>query len=143
MFESKTIDEMEIGDKASSVITLKAEHIDSFAQATGDFNPIHIDEDYASKSIFEKRVVHGVLMTGIISGILGTKLPGLGTIAREMDAKFSRPVFIGDTVTAEVELVQKKEKYNICVFNYKVTNQDSKLVVRGRAVVLPKKESSA
>ncbi|NLB34961.1 MAG: MaoC family dehydratase, partial [Elusimicrobia bacterium] len=95
MFESKTIDEMEIGDKASSVITLKAEHIDSFAQATGDFNPIHIDEDYASKSIFEKRVVHGVLMTGIISGILGTKLPGLGTIAREMDAKFSRPVFIG------------------------------------------------
>jgi len=143
MFESRSINEMEIGDKASRRVTLEAKHIESFAEATGDFNPIHVDEDYASKSVFQKRVAHGVLLTGIVSGILGTKLPGLGTVAREMDAKFSRPAFIGDTLTAEVELVQKKEKYNVCVFNYRVTNQDSKVVVRGRAVVLPRKDSSA
>lgn len=140
MFESKSINEIKIGDKASATVEITAERIEAFADATGDFNPIHMDEEYASNSVFKKRVAHGVLLTGIVSGILGTKLPGLGTVAREMDAKFSRPAFIGDTVTAEIELVEKKEKYNICVFKYKVTNQESKVIVKGRAVVLPRKE---
>lgn len=140
MFQSKTINELKIGDKESVTLTLTEENIDAFAKATGDYNPIHMDVEYANKSVFGRRVSHGVLLTGIVSGILGTKLPGLGTIAREMNAKFSGPAYIGDTLTATVELVEKKEKINMCIFSYRIVNQDNRQVVKGKAVVLPKKE---
>ncbi len=140
MHESKTMNEMKVGDFKEEKIALNEEHVESFARATRDFNPIHVDDDYAKESQFGKRVVHGVLLTGIVSGMLGTQLPGLGTVAREMTAKFSRPVFIGETVTARIELVEKKEKYNICVFNYRIVNQEGKRAVKGRAVVLPRME---
>ncbi len=138
MSGGKSINEINIGDRESVTVTLNEDNVKAFAEATGDYNPIHMDEEHAKGSQFGRRVVHGVLLTGIVSGILGTKLPGLGTVAREMDAKFSRPAFIGDTVTATVELTEKKERFNICIFKYTVVNQDGKTVVRGRAVVLPK-----
>lgn len=138
--KGKTINELKIGDKESITLTINEENLEAFAKATGDYNPLHMDQAYAEKSQFGKRVVHGVLLTGIISGILGTRLPGLGTVAREMNAKFSRPTFIGDTVTAVIELVEKKDKLNMCIFQYKVTNQHDKTVVRGKAVVLPRTE---
>jgi len=138
MYQSKTIAELNIGDKEILTMTITEEHVEAFAKATGDYNPLHMDKKYAEESQFGKRVVHGVLLTGIISGMLGTKMPGLGTVAREMNAKFSRPAFIGDTITATVELVEKKERINMCVFNYNIVNQDNQTVVKGKAVVLPK-----
>ncbi|MFH1415518.1 MAG: MaoC family dehydratase [Elusimicrobiota bacterium] len=138
MFASKTIKELKIGDSESVSITITEEHINAFAKATDDYNPLHMDSAYAAGTPFGARVAHGVLLTGIVSGILGTKLPGLGTVAREMSAKFSNPAYIGDTVTATIELVEIKERINMCTFKYTVVNQDGKLVVKGKAVVLPK-----
>ncbi len=138
MFTSKSFDELAIGDRESMVVTINDEHIEAFAKATGDYNPLHMDQEYAEKSQFGKRVAHGVLLTGIVSGLLGTKFPGLGTVAREMNAKFSGPIFIGDTVTATAEVVEKNEKIKMCTLKYKVINQAGKTVVKGKAVVLPK-----
>lgn len=139
MFKSKTMKDMEVGEKETLTVTLTEEHVEAFARATGDYNPLHMEQEYAEKSQFGRRVAHGVLLTGIISGMLGTKLPGLGTVAREMTAKFSGPAFIGDTLTATVELTEKREKFNLCTLNYNIVNQDGKTVVRGKAVVLPSK----
>ncbi len=141
MHKSKTFEELTIGDIETHTVTIQDKHIKAFAEATGDFNPIHMDEEYASSSQFGRRIAHGVLLTGIVSGVLGTKFPGLGTVARQMDAKFSRPAFIGDTVTAEIKLQKKQEKIKMCEFSYKVSNQDGKVIVRGKAVVIPRSES--
>ena len=138
-FKSKTINDINIGDKESVTFTVREEHVDAFAKATGDYNPLHMDQAYAEKTPFGKRIAHGVLLTGIVSGLLGTKFPGLGTVAREMTSKFSRPVYLGDTVTATAELVEKNEKINMCTFKYEVTNQEGKLIVKGLAAVLPRK----
>lgn len=139
MFESKSINDLQIGDKETVTLTITEEHVEAFAKATGDFNPLHMDQEYAEQTPFGRRIVHGVLLNGIISGILGTKMPGLGTVAREMNAKFSRPAYIGDTITAVVELVEKKERINMCTFKYYVNNQEGKAIVKGVAVVLPKR----
>jgi 3-hydroxybutyryl-CoA dehydratase len=138
MHQSKTINELELGDRESMTLTIGAENIEAFAKSTGDFNPLHMDQEYAESTQFGKRIAHGILLTGIVSGLLGTKLPGLGTVAREMTSKFSKPVFIGDTVTATIELVEKNEKLNMCTFKYSVVNQEGKTAVKGKAVVLPK-----
>ncbi|MEA3506143.1 MAG: MaoC family dehydratase, partial [Elusimicrobiota bacterium] len=103
MYSSLTFSELNIGDREVLKVTVGEDKVDAFAAATGDYNPIHVDADYAAKSQFKRKIVHGVLLTGIISGMLGTKLPGLGTVAREMTAKFTRPAFVGEELTAEVE----------------------------------------
>jgi 3-hydroxybutyryl-CoA dehydratase len=138
MHNSLTFNELNIGDREVLKVTVGEDKVDAFASATGDYNPIHVDADYAAKSQFEKKIVHGVLLTGIISGMLGTKLPGLGTVAREMSAKFTRPAFVGDKLTAEVEVEKKIEKLNMVILSYRVLNSSGKVVVRGKAKVLPK-----
>jgi acyl dehydratase len=139
MNNSKTLDELNIGDSESITVTLTEEHVESFAKATGDYNPLHMDSSYAEKTLFGKRVVHGVLLTGIVSGLLGTKFPGLGTVARELTSKFSKPVFIGDTVTATAHVVEKNDKLNMCTLKYEVKTPQGKTAVKGKAVVLPKR----
>lgn len=139
-FESFTLSQLKIGDKKEMTFEIKDENVRSFAEATGDFNPIHVNDEYAAETPFGKRVAHGVLLTGIVSGLLGTRFPGLGTVAREMNAKFSGPVFIGDTVTVTAEVTEIKERMNMCSINYSVKNPEGKTVVKGTAVVLPKKE---
>ncbi|MGM0568556.1 MAG: MaoC family dehydratase [Elusimicrobiota bacterium] len=140
MLKSKSFNELKIGETESLTLTLSESRVNAFAEATGDHNPIHMDEDYAASTPFKKRVAHGVMLTGIVSGILGTGLPGLGTVARQMNAKFKNPAFIEDTVTASVTLKKKNERSQICEFSYKVTNQEGKILVRGSASVIPKRE---
>jgi len=137
MEKGKTLAEMNIGDKVEIDYTVEDEHIRLFAEATGDRNPIHVDDAYAAQSPFKKRVAHGVLLSGIVSGVLGTKLPGLGTIAREMYSKYMKPIFIGDTVRVVAEVTEKTEKLNLCKITFKVTNQDGAVVGRGYAIVIP------
>lgn len=139
MFKSKTIKEMQLGDRESISFTVTEENVSAFAKATGDYNPLHMEEEYACKTQFGRRIAHGVLMTGIVSGLLGTKFPGLGTVAREMTSKFSRPVYIGDTVEVTAELVDMNEKINTCTFKYYIKDKEGKVAVKGTAVVFPKK----
>ncbi|MBW1888436.1 MAG: MaoC family dehydratase [Deltaproteobacteria bacterium] len=137
MEQGKSIDELEVGDNASFSKTVTEADIILYAGITGDVNPLHIDEEYAKKSIFEGRVAHGGITMGLISAVLGDKLPGLGTIMLEMICKFKAPVRIGDTITARVEVTEKITEKNILKLKACCTNQDGTEVIMGEAVVMP------
>jgi len=140
MFQKgKTLAELALGDRIEYDYTITDEHIRMFAEATGDKNPIHIDDEYAAASPFGKRVAHGVLLSGIVSGVIGMKFPGLGTIAREMYSKYQKPVYPGDTIKVTAEVAERNEKLNLCKITFKVTNQKNELVGRGYALVIPPK----
>ncbi len=107
-----------------------------FSGATGDTNPYHFDEMYAARGMFKKRIAHGMLVTGYISTVLGTIFPGPGTIYLGQTLEFRGPVFIGDTITAVVEVLSIKETKPILTLRTDCINQDGKTVVAGQAVVL-------
>ncbi|MCP4600991.1 MAG: MaoC family dehydratase [Proteobacteria bacterium] len=134
----KSYSEIQIGDCAEFSKTITESDVYSYAGIVGDFNPMHIDAEAAKKGIFEARVAHGMLSAGLISTILGTKLPGPGTIFLGLELKFHAPVYFGDTLTAECEVTEKKDKNNILRLNAKVCNQDGKEVTTGIVTAMKK-----
>ncbi len=135
----RPFEEIFLGEKASFVKTIEAKDIDAFAQITGDDNPVHIDDEFAAKSLFKKRIAHGMLSASLISTVLGTKLPGANTIYLSQEAKFLAPVYIGDTLTAEVAVVEIREDKRILTLHTTVINQEGKTVVDGQARVMKAK----
>jgi acyl dehydratase len=133
----KTIDEINIGDTASFSKTIAETDVYLFAGIIGDLNPLHINEEYAKQTRFGRRVAHGALTSSLISTVLGTMLPGLGTVLLEVRQRFRRPVYIGDTITATAEAIEKHEDRNIVVFKCTWSNQDGVIVTEGRAKVMP------
>ena len=97
-------EDLEVGMTASFAKTITEADIVNFAGVTGDFNPVHVNEEYAMASRFHRRIAHGMLTAGLISTVLGTHLPGPGAIYVSQDLKFHAPVFPGDTVHAEVAI---------------------------------------
>lgn len=125
-----------IGEKEETSKTISEVDVYSFAGISGDFNPVHINKIEAEKSIFRERIAHGLLVGSLISNVIGMKLPGFGTIYMEQNFKFLKPVYIDDTVTASVEIVEIiNEKKNIIKLATRVTNQNGDLVIDGYAVV--------
>ena len=136
----KTIHEMKIGDTASMAKTVTEYDIYQFAGVTGDFNPIHINKEYASGTFFKGRIAHGMLSAGFISAVVGTKLPGTGCIYVSQTVNFRAPVRIGDTITTTAEVVELMVEKNRVRLKTTCTNQDGTLVVDGEALMLaPKK----
>ncbi|MEN6349991.1 MAG: MaoC family dehydratase [Syntrophomonas sp.] len=129
------IEEINIGDSASFSKTVTEYDIYSMAGITGDFNPAHINTMYASNTPFAKRIAHGVLAVSLISGVLSTKLPGPGMMIISQVCDFKRPVFVGDTITAAVEVVKKDEEQNRVWLDTSCTNQNGELVLEGKAVM--------
>ncbi|RMG78811.1 MAG: MaoC family dehydratase [Chloroflexi bacterium] len=127
---------VQVGDTASRTITVTDEQIRAFAQASGDHNPVHLDDDYAAQTPFGRRIAHGMLTASFISAILGNDLPGPGTIYLGQDLKFKAPVHIGDTITATVEVVKYREDRRIATLRTACTNQEGKVVLEGEAVVI-------
>lgn len=125
-----------IGDKASRTKTITDADIRAFAQASGDTNSIHLDEQAAAASPFKRRIAHGMLTASLISAVLGNDLPGTGTIYLGQEVKFKAPVFIDDTITAKVELIKYREDKRIATFRTTCTNQDGVVVVEGEAIVI-------
>ncbi len=123
----------QLGQKASFTKQITEQDVNDFARVTGDENPIHLDENYAKHSIFKRRVVHGILQAGLISAVLGMKLPGPGSIYREQTLTFRKPAFLGDTLTATVEIVEIKEKIGLLLLKSTVTNQDGIVLLEGMA----------
>jgi 3-hydroxybutyryl-CoA dehydratase len=121
--------DLKIGDKASMSKTVTEYDVYTFAGVTGDFNPIHVDTEFAKTTMFKERIAHGMLSAGFISAVIGTTLPGANSKA---------PVKIGDTVTATVEVIEKIEAKNRVILRTTVTNQDGILVVDGKATMLKK-----
>ena len=106
------IDELEIGQSASYERTGSEEDIVRFAEGSGDDNPVHLDEEFASKTVFKGRIAHGMLGAGFISTVVGTRLPGYGSIYVSQSLRFRAPVRIGDTIvtTATVKSIDKERK---------------------------------
>lgn len=132
-----TFDTLSIGDSATFTKTLSETDIYLFAGITGDLNPAHVDAVTAAQGMFKQRIAHGMLSASFISTVLAMKLPGPGTIYAGQNLQFRGPVFIGDTVTARVECIEKIEARKWAKFKTTVTNQDGKLVVDGEATVIP------
>ncbi len=135
--KGKSIDELKVGDSAQFSKTITEKDINDFAKVTGDFNPLHLDQGYAEKTIFKGRIAHGLLSVGLLSSILGNILPGHGTIYLSHEIKFLAPVRIGDTITAKVEVIEVVPEKNRAEFRTTCMNQDGKEVVDGIAWAMP------
>ena len=134
-----TIQEMKIGDSASTVKTIGESDVYLFAGITGDLNPAHTDEVSASQTPFGGRIAHGILSAGLISAVLGMRLPGPGTIYLGQELKFTKPVRIGDTVTATATVSEIVAEKNIVKLETVCTNQKGEVVIKGMATVMPPK----
>jgi len=130
--------DLKIGDKASMSKTVTEYDIYTFAGVTGDFNPLHIDAEYAKTTIFKERIAHGMLGAGFISAVIGTALPGANSIYMGQELKFLAPVKIGDTVTATVEVIELIEAKSRVILRTTVTNQNGVLVTDGKATMMKK-----
>jgi len=134
---SRTIDTLHAGDFAEFAKTISESDVYQFAGITGDLNPAHINEPYASGTFFKTRIVHGMLLGGLISAVIGMKLPGPGTIYVRQNLLFKAPVFLGDSVTARVEVkTVDNEKNRITVYTT-CTNQKGRTVLEGEAILSP------
>ncbi|GHS86441.1 dehydrogenase [Synergistales bacterium] len=135
-----TFDELSVGLSASLSRVITREDITRFAEVTGDRNPIHLDEEFArefriGKKPLGRNIAHGMLSAGMLSAVLGTQLPGPGGVYMSQTLSFKKPVFIGDTITAKVEIIDlNPEKHHIRASTVCV-NQDEVVVVDGEALL--------
>ena len=130
-----TFNDLKIGQTASIQKTYSAADVTAFAGISLDVNPIHMSDGYAKDTLFGKRIVHGILTSGLISAVLGNQLPGPGTIYLGQELKFMAPVYLGDDITATVEVVELRPDKRIVKLNTTCVNQDGKTVISGMATV--------
>lgn len=135
-----TYDEITIGQTASITKTLTDEDTKLFAAASGDVNPVHLDEEFAKTTMFKQRIAHGMWTGGLISAALAMELPGPGTIYLGQNLSFRAPVFLGDTITVTLEVTAKDDDKGWVTLACKAVNQDGKTVVKGEAQAIAPKE---
>lgn len=126
----------EIGQIATIEKKLDKQTVEAFASVSEDYNPIHLDEDFAKTTQFERPIVHGMLASSLISGLLASKVPGAGSIYLGQSLKFLRPIFVGETVTAKVEVTSVREDKPIAVISTQVLNANGEVAVDGEATVM-------
>jgi 3-hydroxybutyryl-CoA dehydratase len=133
---------VQVGARASRTKTITDADIRAFAAASGDTNSIHLDEEYAKTTRFGRRIAHGMLTASLISAVLGNDLPGLGTIYLSQTLAFKAPVYLGDTITATVEVTAFRSEKRITTLRTTCTNQEGTLVLEGEAVVIAPEETA-
>ncbi len=129
-------DELEVGMTAELARTITAADIDDFARVTGDHNPVHVDEEVARASRFGGRIAHGILTAGLVSAVLGTRLPGPGSIYLSQTLRFTRPVPVGATITATVEVIELDPERRRARLATTCTDQEGQTVLDGEALLL-------
>ena len=122
-----------VGQKATRSMTLTADHVKTYANLSGDYNPLHFDEDFTAKTKFRKLVVQGGLTTGLLHALVAMDMPGPGTVFLSQNWKFTSPVFIGDTITAEATVDSVHESKPVTQLNIKIIRQDGETVLEGEA----------
>lgn len=127
---------LQVGDTASLTKTITDEDIRAFADLTGDYNPVHLDDEFARTTRFGRRIAHGMLSAGLISSVLANKLPGRGTVYLSQTLSFVAPVYPGDTVTARVTVAKVRDDKPIVTLETVCFNQKQETVIKGEAVVL-------
>jgi 3-hydroxybutyryl-CoA dehydratase len=139
MITGKSIDQLQVGDAAEFAKTVSETDIYLYAGITGDFNPAHVNENYAKNTFFKTRIAHGMLTAGFISAIIANQLPGPGTIYLKQELSFLAPVHIGDTITARVEILELNTEKNRVRLKTTCSNQDGVTVLEGFGLVSPPK----
>lgn len=137
--KGKTVHEMKIGDSASFSKTITDSDVKMFAGITGDFNPVHINKEFAKETMFKDRIAHGMLVASLFSTVLGTQLPGEGAIYAGQELKFTKPVYLEDTITATVTVTELDVEKNRVVLETIATNQNGDVVIKGFARLMPTK----
>ncbi|MGB2693813.1 MAG: MaoC family dehydratase [Dehalococcoidia bacterium] len=128
---------VKVGDTAEITKTISEQDVVDFARVTGDDQPLHLDDSYAAKTRFKRRLAHGMLSAGLISAALGTRLaPQATVIYLSQSLRFQRPVFPGDTVTAKIEVTKLDAEKRIATCSTECVNQDGQSVLTGEATVL-------
>jgi len=122
------------GQKATRSMTLTETHVRRYAELSGDYNPIHFDKDFAAKTKFGKLVVQGGLTTGLLHALVATDLPGPGTVFLSQNWKFTNPVYIGDTITAEAVVLKVHDSKPVTHLEIKIRRQDGEVVLEGEAI---------
>jgi 3-hydroxybutyryl-CoA dehydratase len=137
--KGRTITQLQAGDRAEFTKTVTAHDVLLFAGVSGDHNPVHLDETYAQSTMFKTRIAHGMLVGSLFSTVLGTQLPGEGTIYLGQDLKFLRPVYLDDVITAVVTVSEVMPEKNRVRLETSAVNQHGETVVTGSALVMPPK----
>jgi 3-hydroxybutyryl-CoA dehydratase len=133
---------LEVGQKAEYSKTVEERHIQLFAEMSGDRNPVHLDQEFAAKTMFKDRIAHGMFSGALISAAVACELPGPGTIYLGQKMSFQKPVKIGDTLTVRLEILEKLPKFKVRIAT-NVFNQNGEMVVEGEAEILaPRKEQT-
>lgn len=126
---------VQVGDKATRQRTFTEADVHQFADLTGDHNPVHLDAEFAAGTQFKARIAHGMLVGSLFTGILGEELPGPGSIYMSQNLSFKAPVYLGQEVTATVEVTSIREGKGIVSLDTYVTDQEGKVLVKGDAVL--------
>lgn len=134
-YTKKDISEIHVGDVAKIVRTITENDVLEMARISGDYNPIHIDAEYAKQTMFGNRIAHGLFCCGMVSAVLGNELPGIGTIILSEEIKFLLPVYLDDTITAEVKVQSVDQEKRRIELELKCTNQSGKAVLKGTTLV--------
>ena len=124
---------LSVGQRATRSLTLTDEHVRLYAEITGDHNPLHFDPEFAAATKFGRLVVQGGLTTGVLHALVATDLPGPGTVFLSQNWKFTAPVYIGDTITAEVTVLSVHESKPVTQLAVRVWRQDGETVLEGEA----------
>ncbi len=124
-----------IGEKRTNVVKYSTEKVEAFAKLSGDANPIHLNEEFAKKSLFGNRIVHGILVASQISSLLANELPGPGSVYLNQELKFVNPVYHGDEIICIVEVIDLNEDKNIIILDTICKNNNNLLVIIGKAII--------
>lgn len=122
-----------VGQRATRSMTLTSQHVQAFAELTGDYNPLHFDEEFASHTRFGRLVVQGGLTTGLLHALVAMDMPGPGTVFLSQNWKFTAPVYIGDTISAEAEVLSVHASKPVTQLGIRVTRQTGETVLEGEA----------
>lgn len=135
-FSEYTFDEIDIGLTKEFQITITESMVNNFANVSGDFSPIHIDEEYAKTTSFGKRVAHGMLLASFLSRVDGMYLPGKHALYFSQNLEFRNPCFINDKIKISSIVIDKSESTKILKIESKITNQNDKLLLHGIGKVI-------
>lgn len=126
--------DLSVGQKATRTNTITEQHVKTYAEISGDYNPLHFDEDYVSKTPFKRLVVHGGLTSGILNALVAQDMPGPGTVFISMELSFTKPVFVGDTITATAEVIEVHATKPVCTLAVEIKRDDGEVVLSGKTV---------
>ncbi len=139
----KTYEQLRVGEKASFSKTISQADISLFAGICGDFNPVHVNQNYAAQTRFKRCIAHGPLTQSLMAPVLGTRLPGLGSIALEFFCRYTAPVYPGDTITATAEVAEKLPPKKRVRMTLTWENQHGERVAEGYCLMMPPRDGGA